>query len=174
MNWIADYAVPLVVFSFIAFGVYKNIDVFDCFIQGAKSGIGVSFKIIPSLVALITAVGVLKASGALDMITRLLFPITSFFSMPEEVVPLAILRPISGSGALVIFNDLLARFGPDSQIGRIASVIEGSTETTFYTIAVYFGATSIKRTRHTVIAALIADLTGFAMSVLFVKMLFYQ
>lgn len=174
MTTISSWAIPSVIGLIVLWGWVRGINVFDSFLCGARSGIGVAFKIIPALVALITAVGVFKASGALDLLTHSLAPVTRLFGIPAEVVPLALLRPISGSGAMVIFNDLLTRFGPDSLIGRIASVMEGSTETTFYTIAVYYGATSIRRIRHTVPASVIADLTGFIMSAICVRIFFHM
>lgn len=174
MTTLSSWAIPVVIGLIILWGWLRGINVFDSFLVGARGGIGVAFRIIPALVALITAVGVFKASGALDLLTHSLAPLTKLVGVPSEVVPLALLRPISGSGAMVIFNDLLSRFGPDSLIGRIASVMEGSTETTFYTIAVYYGATSIRRIRHTVHASVIADITGFIMSVICVKIFFYM
>ena len=174
MTAVSSWAIPTVIGLIVMWGWVSGINVFDSFLNGARGGIGIAFKIIPALVALITAVGVFKASGALDLLTHSLAPFTKLIGIPAEVVPLALLRPISGSGAMVIFNDLLTRFGPDSLIGRIASVMEGSTETTFYTIAVYYGATSIRRIRHTVSASVIADLTGFIMSAICVRIFFHM
>ena len=154
MMQIGSYIVPLVVVMIVGHGLSKGLPVFDLFIEGAKDGLLTAARILPALVALMTAVGMFKASGARDLL------------------PLALLRPISGSGAMAIFDDLLRIHGPDSLIGRIASVMEGSTETTFYTIAVYYGAAEIRQTRHTVPAALSADLTGFFLSALLVRMLF--
>lgn len=173
MPSVSSWAIPVVVSIIVLWGWLRRINVFEAFLKGARSGIGITFKIIPALVALITAVGVFKASGALDLLTHALAPMTSVVGIPAEVVPLALLRPISGSGAMVIFHDILTRFGPDSMVGRIASVMQGSTETTFYTIAVYYGATAIRRTRHTVPASVFADITGFIMSALCVRLFFY-
>ena len=121
---------------------------------------------------MITAVGIFKYSGALDLITHFISPLTDMIKIPKEVVPLALLRPVSGSGAMVIFNDILEVYGPDSLEGRIASVMQGSTETTFYTIAVYYGATKIKNTRHTVPSSVTADIVGFIMSAITVRLIF--
>ena len=162
MMQIGSYIVPLVVVMIVGHGLSKGLPVFDLFIEGAKDGLLTAARILPALVALMTAVGMFKASGALDLL----------FGLPRDLLPLALLRPISGSGAMAIFDDLLRIHGPDSLIGRIASVMEGSTETTFYTIAVYYGAAEIRQTRHTVPAALSADLTGFFLSALLVRMLF--
>ena len=112
-----------------------------------------------------------KASGALDLLTAFLRPLFSLLRLPDAVIPLALLRPISGSGAMVIFQDILQRYGPDSFAGRVASVMQGSTETTFYTIAVYYGATKVIRTRHTLPSALTADIVGFIMSAAAVRIL---
>ena len=172
MTSVSNWAIPVILFCIVVHGWVKGVDVWALFLEGARSGIGLAFKILPAIVALITAVGILNASGALDLITHAISPISTLFGLPGEVVPLAILRPISGSGAMVFFNDLLAKFGPDSEIGRIASVMEGSTETTFYTIALYYGATSIKNTRHTLPSSVTADLTGFIMSAVTVRLFF--
>ena len=169
---VGDVIIPLVVCTVIFHGVIKGVDVFDCFIEGAKEGAQSALSILPSLIGLMTCVGVFKASGALDVFTYLLSPIAQGFHFPREVIPLGILRPISGSGALAVFNDILTTYGPDSYIGRVASVLEGSTETTVYTIAVYYGAIGITDTKHTLPAGLLADLAGFIMSAVTVRMLF--
>ena len=172
MDKLASFAAPLVVAGIILHGWFSGIDIFDAFLAGAKGGIKTAFGIIPALVALITAVGVFSASGALDLITHSIAPIAEKVGIPAEVIPLALIRPISGSGSLAVLNDILQKFGADSFIGRVAAVMQGSTETTFYTMAVYFGAISVKNTRHTLPAALFADFIGFLMSVLFVRLLF--
>ena len=174
MKILADSAVPFTAAVILFMGYLRGVDVFDEFLKGAKNGINTSFDILPALVALITAIGVFSASGALDMLTAALSPAARRLSLPDEVVPLALLRPVSGSGALAYFEKLIAQHGADSFVGRVASVMQGSTETTFYTVAVYFGAISVKKTRHTVWAALLADITGFVMSALFVRILFYN
>ncbi len=172
MMQIGSYIVPLVVVMIVGHGLSKGLPVFDLFIEGAKDGLLTAARILPALVALMTAVGMFKASGALDLLSFALEPLGKLFGLPRDLLPLALLRPISGSGAMAIFDDLLRIHGPDSLIGRIASVMEGSTETTFYTIAVYYGAAEIRQTRHPVPAALSADLTRFFLSALLVRMLF--
>lgn len=167
-----NMVVPAVICAILIYGLYKKVDVFGVFLQGAKEGFTTAIDILPALVALMTCVGMFKASGALDILTWLLSPVSELLRLPGEVVPLAILRPISGSGALVIYNDLLETFGPDSFIGRVASVMEGSSETTFYTIAVYFGAIRVTKIRHTLPASLTADLVGFLMSAWMVRIVF--
>lgn len=169
---IGSYIIPAVMAVIIGYGLVKKVDIFDCFLEGAKEGLTTSVSILPALVALMTCVGMFKASGVMDLLTYALSPLASVLHMPKEIIPLAILRPISGSGAMVIFNNILSDFGPDSYIGRVASVLEGSSETTFYTIAVYFGAIKVTKTRHTLGASLTADLTGFAMSALMVNLFF--
>lgn len=169
---VSDLVIPLVLAGILIYGLTQKVDVFDAFLDGAKEGLKTAVNILPALVALMTCVGMFKASGALDMMVQLFEPVSRVLLLPKEVVPLAILRPISGSGAMVIFNDILATYGPDSFIGRVASVIEGSSETTFYTIAVYYGAIKITDTRHTLSASLTADLVGFVMSAVAVRMLF--
>lgn len=167
-----QYIIPLCILFVLLYGVWKGVDVFSVFIDGAKQGLHTSISILPALVALMTCVGMFKASGGLDILTHALSPIAQAAGMPQEVLPLALLRPISGSGALVVFEDILKQFGADSAIGRTASVLMGSTETTFYTIAVYYGAIRIQRTRHTLACSLSADLTGFLLSALLIRLLF--
>lgn len=169
---IATIAIPALISLILIYGLIKKVDVFDCFLEGAKEGLSASVSILPALIALMTSVGMFKASGALDVITYALSPLAGLIHIPGEIIPLAILRPISGSGGLVILNGILAEFGPDSFIGRVASVLEGSSETTFYTIAVYYGAIKISNTRHTLAASLTADLTGTLMSILTVTLFF--
>lgn len=169
---VSDYAIPVIISGILLGGLCSGVPVFECFMRGARNSIGVVLRILPSLIALIVSVGIFRASGALDMVSLALDPLARLFSLPREAIPLALLRPISGSGAMVIFQDILASFGPDSTIGRIASVMMGSTETTFYTIAVYYGATSVHRTRHTMAASVTADLVGFVMSALAVGWFF--
>lgn len=154
-------------------GILKDVNVFDTFITGAAEGIKTSFQILPSLIGLMTAVGMFKASGGLDIFSYVIRPFADFIGIPKEIVPLAVLRPISGSGAMVIFQNILQTYGPDSFIGRVAAVLQGSSETTFYTIAVYFGATKVINTRYTLPCSLIADIVGFVMSSLVVAWLMF-
>ena len=162
MRNIADCIIPLILCAIFLYGLLHGVNIFDSFLEGAKEGISTSFGILPALVALMTCIAMFNASGALDILTNALRP---------ETIPLALLRPISGSGALAIYENLLSNYGPDSFVGKVASVMQGSTETTFYTIAVYYGAVKVKKTRHTVPSALSADLTGFLMSVVAVRLL---
>ncbi len=171
MKWTA-LIIPLVVCVILGYALYKKVDIFSAFATGAKQGMHTTADIFPSLVCLVVCVGMLKSSGALDFIGYLLSPIANLFNIPTEVIPLSIIRPISGSGALAIFEQTLKTHGADSTIGRIASVMQGSTETTFYTIAVYYGACKIKKIRHTLWCALLADFIGFVMSVIAVNITF--
>ena len=163
--------IPVVISLIVANGILKKAPVFDLFIKGAKSGIETSFRILPSLVGLIVAISMLRASGFFDVAENLIAPISDKLNFPEELVPLALIRPISGSASLAVVRDILSRFGADSLIGRCASVMMGSTETTFYTLAVYFGAVGITNSRYTVKCALLADLTGIIASVIAVSLL---
>lgn len=167
-----DYILPLVIAVILIVGLWRGVPLFDLFLQGAKEGVQVAIGILPALVALITCVGMFKASGGLDLLTNALGPLFEYIGLPQEVMPLALLRPISGSGALVIFEDVLKNCGADSMIGRIAAVMMGSTETTFYTIAVYYSAAGIRKTGHTLPAALTADVTGFIFSAWAVRLFF--
>ena len=148
----------------------KRVDVYGALTHGAEEGLTVLLKVLPALVGLLTAVAMFRASGALEWLTGLCAPALEFLGIPPETTPLMLVRPVSGSGALAV--DLMAAHGPDSYIGRVAAVMLGSTETTFYTIAVYFGSAGIIRTRHTVPAALAADLTGFLASAFAVRLFF--
>lgn len=170
MNSISDYILPVIVVIIILHGAFKGIDIFDIFINGAKSGFNTVLNITPSLIALLLGVNMLRSSGGLDVICSLLSPITDFLGIPSEVTPLAILSPISGSGALGMYESILKDFGPDSFVGQCASVMMGSTETTFYAITLYYGSINIKKTRHTLPSALCADFTSFILSPRFVKL----
>lgn len=171
MSTLADLAAAIVIAGAALWGVLSGTDVFEAMVDGIKDGLGVLLRIFPSLVALLTAVHMLRASGALEALTALLSPLLTLLGIPPETAPLMLLRPVSGSGALAAATELIGQYGPDSYIGRTAAVMLGSTETTFYVIAVYFGAAGIKRTRWAVPAALCADITGFAVSALAVRLL---
>ena len=150
----------------------RRVNVYDVLTEGAREGLIVLVRILPSLVGLLTAVYMFRASGAMEFLASLLAPVLTRLGIPPETAGLLFIRPVSGGGALAIGSDLMARYGPDSYIGRCAAVMLGSTETTFYTIAVYFGSAGIRRTRHTIPAALIADLTGFMAAAFAVRLLF--
>ena len=164
--------VPVLLVTAAAWCVYRKVDLFSAMTAGAKDGFHVVKSILPSLVVLLTAVYMLRASGAPEALARLCAPLFSLLGIPPETAALILLRPVSGSGALAVGSELMSRFGPDSYIGRCAAVMLGSTETTFYVIAVYFGAAGIKKTRHAVPAALAADLAGFLTAALTVRLFF--
>lgn len=153
-------------------GLGRHADVYGALTRGAGKGLEVLLRIIPSLVGLLTAIAMFRASGAMDFLSDLFAPLLCALGIPPEVTPLMLVRPLSGSGALAVGSELISTYGPDSFIGRVAAVMLGSTETTFYTIAVYFGAAGIVKTRHTIPAALAADLTGFLAAALSVWLLF--
>ncbi len=162
---LSAYAVPVIFIFILSFGLLKEVKVYDVFVENAKEGIATILRIIPSLVGLLAAIGIFKASGALDLIIYAVKPFAAFLGIPSEALPLAFLRPISGSASLALVSDTLKTYGPDSFIGRVVSTMMGSTETIFYTIAVYYGSVGIKNIRFTLIAAFIADAVSVVTSV---------
>ena len=156
-----DYIAALILLVASLLALRKKENTYDLLLQGGAEGLKLLLHITPALVILLTAVTMLRASGAVDLLSRLLAPLFRLFGIPPETAMLVLIRPISGSAALAVGSELMAQYGPDSLIGRTAAVILGSTETTFYTISVYFGAVGIKKTRYAIPAALLADLTGF-------------
>ncbi len=166
MQVISVLAIPMIIVFIPIYGYNKGIKVYEEFTEGAKEGFQVALRIIPFLVAIFLAISVFRASGAMDILTWIISPITSKIGMPGEVVPMALMRPLSGSGALGIMSELIKTHGADSFIGRLASTMMGSTETTFYIIAVYFGSINVKQTRHALPSALTADLAGMIASVI--------
>lgn len=164
--------IPLLLLAIPLLGAMRRVKVYEVFIEGAKEGFGVALRIIPYLVAILVAVAMFRASGAMELLTGALSPLTAPLGMPAEVLPAALLRPLSGSGTLGLVSELLKTHGPDSFIGRLASTLYGSTETTFYVLAVYFGAVGIRRTRHAVAAGLAGDLAGVVAAVLLCRWLF--
>jgi len=167
-----SWFLPCIVVFIVIFGLVKKIPVFDLFLDGAKDGAFSCIKILPAIIGLMVSISMLKASGALDVISYGLSPLTRILGIPKELVPLALLRPVSGSGALTLYENILSTHGADSFIGRAASVLQGSTETTFYTIAVYYGSVGVKKSRHTLGAALTADFASFVLSSLTVSLFF--
>lgn len=165
-----DYIVPLILFLVSALAIRKKEDPYALMLAGASEGMKILLSILPALVVLLTAVSMLRTSGAIAIISRFCAPVFQFLGIPPETAMLVLVRPISGSAALAVGADLMATYGVDSLVGRTAAVMLGSTETTFYTVSVYFGAAGVHRTRYTVIAALIADLTGFVMASLCVRL----
>jgi spore maturation protein B len=159
------FVIPLILCGVVGCGLFKRVNVFECFTQGALEGLKSAARILPALIGLIAAIAMLRASGTFELLNRLAAPLTRLIHMPPETLPLALMRPVSGSGALAVVSELFQTDGPDSLAGRTASVMMGSTETTFYALAVYFGAVGIKRTRYTVSCALLADFAGILAAV---------
>lgn len=164
--------IPVLLSAVAIYGMGKQVNVYSALTRGAEDGLTVLLHILPALVGLMTAVSMFRASGALDWFSGLCAPLLNLLGLPPETTPMMLIRPVSGSGALAVASDLIITHGPDSYIGRVAAVMLGSTETTFYTIAVYFGSAGIVRTRHTIPAALAADMTGFLASALAVRLFF--
>ena len=169
---LSSLVVPVLLAAVAAVGLGKRVDVYSALTHGAEEGLTVLLRVIPALVGLLTAVSMFRASGAMEWLSVLCAPVLERLGIPPEVTPLMLVRPVSGSGALAVGTDLMTTYGPDSYIGRVAAVMLGSTETTFYTIAVYFGSAGIHKTRHTIPAALAADLTGFIASAFAVRLFF--
>jgi len=172
LNTLSLLAVPFLLSFFPLYAALRRVKVYEEFVEGAKEGFQVAVTIIPYLVAILVAVGMFRGAGGIDLITAALKPALDFVHFPSELVPICLMRPLSGSGTLGIFTELVKQFGPDSLIARTAGTIFGSTETTFYVIAVYFGAVNVKRTRHAVPAGLIADAVGVIASVAICRMVF--
>lgn len=164
MSEFGFYIIPIILVIIVFVALYKGVPVFDTFLEGALEGLKSTFSISASLIGLITAVSMLKNSGALDIISNILSPLANILHFPAEILPLAILRPVSGSGSIALLDNILKNYGAESFIGKLGSMIMGSTETTFYTIAVYFGSVKIKNSRHTIPCALLADITAFICS----------
>ena len=169
---LSELVVPVLLCFTACYALGKRVDVYTALTRGAEEGLNVLVHILPSLIALLTAVYMFRASGAMEYLGALLAPALERVGIPPEVAPLLFIRPISGSGALAVGSELMATYGPDSYIGRVAAVMLGSSETTFYTIAVYFGAAGIRRTRYTVPAALAADMAGFIAAAWSVRLFF--
>lgn len=165
INYLSTIAVPMVILLIIIYGVMEKNKVYDTFLEGAKEGIQVVVNIFPTLIGIFLAVGALRSSGLIELIVNMIKPIIQVLQIPAEIMPLALLRPISGSASMAVATDIISQHGVDSTIGLIASTIMGSTETTFYTIALYTSAVGIKKIRFVLAAALIADITGMLISV---------
>jgi len=172
INGISAIAIPLLLFVIALYGYRKKIKIYEAFTEGAKEGFEVGVRIIPYLVAILAAIGAFRSSGALDLLTSLLEPVTRLIGMPGEVIPMALMRPLSGSGALGIATELINQYGADSLPARMAAIMEGSTETTFYVLAVYFGSVNVSNSRHALPAALTADLAGIIAAVVVTQIVF--
>lgn len=165
VNLISIWAIPIIVVFIPLYAWYKKVPVYESFIEGAKGGFQTAVQIIPHLVGMMVAISVFRASGAMELLLSWIRPLFAWTNVPTEVFPLAFLRPITGSGSLAFATDLMQQFGPDSLIGRMASTIQGSTDTTLYVLTVYFGAIGIRKTRYALKVGLLADIIGFVAAV---------
>ena len=171
INFLSNLAMPLIILIIVVYGVIEKKEVFDKFIEGAKDGIKIVVNIFPTLIGLFLAVGTLRSSGVIDIVIKILDPLLNIVHFPTEIMPLALLRPISGSSSIAVATDIMKNFGVDSQIGMMAAVIMGATETTLYTIAVYSSSVKIKKTRFVLIASLTADIVGIVTSIIVCRFL---
>ena len=165
INFVSNLAMPLIILTIVTYGLVEKNKVFDDFLEGAKEGIEIVVSILPTLIGLFVAIGALRNSGILDIIIRFITPLLNVIHFPSEIMPLAMLRPISGSGSIAVATDIMKNYGVDSTIGMMASTIMGSTETTLYTIAIYTSCVKIKKTRFVLLASLVADMVGILVSV---------
>ena len=171
INYFSTAAIPVIIAIIILYGVIERKKVYDIFLKGAKDGIKIVFQLVPTLIGIFVAVGALRNSGILDLIINVISPLTNFLKIPSEIMPLALLRPISGSASIGVAVDIMQKYGTDTFIGLVTSTIMGSTETTLYTIAIYTGCVGIKKTRFVLLAALLADLAGIIASVVIWRIL---
>ncbi len=167
-----ELVMPCAIAFVLIYALIKRVEVFDVFVKGAKDGMKTLYNIAPTLIGLIVSVTMLKASGGLTLISEVLSPVTDKIGFPSELLPMSILRPVSGGGSTALLNQVLKDYGPDSFLGRCASVIAGSTETTFYAITLYYSAVNIKKIRHTLFAALVADFVAIVVAVVTVNLFF--
>ncbi len=165
-------AIPALVIVIVAYVAIKKVKVYEAFVEGAKEGFNVGVRIIPYLVGMLVAIGIFRASGAMEILASWIAPATRLIGMPAEALPMALIRPLSGSGALGVMSEIIKAHGPDSIIGRMVSIMMGSSETTFYVLAVYFGAIGITRTRQAVPAGIIADITALLAAVWITNLIF--
>ncbi|WP_294349511.1 nucleoside recognition domain-containing protein [uncultured Clostridium sp.] len=172
-DYITKSIIGIIVLFIIGYGMIKGGKVYDWFIEGAKEGLKVCLNIFPYLLAMIIAVEIFKGANLLDGLNNLLAPVVNLIGLPKELLPLVLIKPLSGSGAVGIFTDIVQTYGPDTYIGLLASVIMGTTETIFYTVTVYFGAVKVKKVRHTVWAAVMADLVAIIAAIFIVNLLFF-
>ncbi|AGX41141.1 spore maturation protein [Clostridium saccharobutylicum] len=170
LNYLSKSIIPIIFLLIITYGMFKGRKVYEWFIEGAKDGLKVCLRIFPYLLAMIIAVQIFREAKLMDLLNNLIAPLGNMIGLPKELIPLIIIKPLSGSGAIGVFTDIIKNFGPDTKIGLIASVVMGTTETIFYTITVYFGAVKVKKIRHTLWAAIMADITAIIMAVLVVNL----
>lgn len=164
--------IPIMIISILLHGLYKKINLYDVFVEGAEEGLTTALRIIPFLVAIFFAIGIMRRSGSIDILVGMLAPVFEPLGVPKEVLPLALMRPFSGSGSLAMLRDIINVYGADSFIGRVASTMMGSAETVFFTMAVYFGAVGVKKARYTVVAAIISHFAAVVASVFITNLVF--
>jgi spore maturation protein B len=169
---LSTLAIPVVILTIVVVGALRKVKVYEEFVEGAKDGFTTAVKIIPYLVAMLVAIGMFRASGAMDFLTTAISPLTNAIGIPAEVFPLAVIRNLSGSGSLGLMTDLMKTHGVDSFIGHLSAVMMGSHETTFYVLAVYFGSVGVKRARHAPLSGIFADIISVIVSVVLVRALF--
>jgi len=172
MNLISKIIIPIFVIVIILYGAYKKVDVYNSFLSGAKEGLHTSFNIFPAIIGMVFAINIFLNSGVINFILGWLSPIFDFLNVPLSILPMALLRPISGTASLAIMNDIFVNFGPDSYMGRLASVLQGCTDTTVYVLALYFGSVKISKTKHALPTGLFADLVGIIMAFILVSVFF--
>lgn len=172
VNMISIWAIPLIIVTIVVYGYLKGVKVYEVFVEGAKEGFATAITVMPFLVAMLVAIGIFDASGAMKLLTKILSPITNLIGIPSEIVPMALMRPLSGGGAQGLMVEIFKTYGPDSFIGRVAATMMGSTETTLYVLTVYYGSIAVKNTRHSLPVGLLADLAGILTSVFAVKLIF--
>lgn len=172
ISTISVWAIPALIFIILVYGLAKGIPVYETFVDGAKDGFNMAISLIPHLVGMMVAVSIFRSSGALDYFLAAISPLLSILHVPSEVVPLALIRPISGAGALAITTDIIEQFGPDSFLGRMASTMQGSTDTTLYIITVYFGAIGVRKIGYALKVGLLADLVGLSAAIFIVTLVF--
>ena len=170
LSKLSDWVMPLMVVAIVGYGLIKKVKVFDCFMSGAKKGLMTVYEIMPSITGLVLAVTMLTESSAMDILTDMLRPVCELFGISPEVTPMAVLSPVSGGASLTFFESILKAHGPDSFLGRVGSVLMGSTDTTVYAVTVYYCAVGIKNTRHTLLSGLAADFASFVLSSFFVRL----
>ena len=172
MNNISNYIIPIIVLIIVLYALKKRVDIYDTFIDGTKESFDMTLKVFPNLLAMVFGVNIFLKSGVLDFISNNLKPIFSYINVQIEILPMAIMRPISGSASLAILNDIFLNYGPDSFIGTVASIIQGSTDTTFYVLTLYFGSIGIKKIRYAMWAGLFSDLVGIVTAIILGNALF--
>lgn len=172
VNVFSLWILPVMLLTFLGAALYKKIPLYDTFIDGAKEGFSIGVKIIPYLVGILVAIGMFRASGAIEFLAHVLAPALNLIGMPADILPLAIIRPLSGSGALGITTEIANQYGGDSYMARLAAVMTGSSETTLYVIAVYFGSVGISKIRHALIAGLVADIAGMLAALFICRLVF--